>query len=459
MENAKPDTVKTDPLSKLIENAAEAETHENLHYMELAVLASMATAVHRFDELAAAVRNLEFSRADYQGVADILVELIGVGNSPDRVLVEDKLRPRGINAGVLSDIFDAGNSTGYDTAARYVEKLHTLEQYRRADEISRRLQNELRTIRQEGADVETAFSNVIKRLMDLVRQKGIFREHPVVADAAASLLSDLNARRADAREFLGLDCGFPHFNHVFNGLTEGVFVLAGMPGCGKTTLAKQIADQVAQRERTPVLFYSFEQSAEELNIKSLARLSRTDSRKIWKGRTGDAAWSDVEAAHDGYIRSVGPYLTIIEAERTDSMDNIRATALMTKHKAGDKPILLVLDYLQILPAGKDAAGLALRERVDLNSEGQARALDRLTARPARARGLKRVGPAPPLAGDQIPRHRHILDEPSGLRRPDETPYDDRAEGKRRDRIYRRRGYLPVAKQGRIENLFGQRRTG
>ena len=38
---------------------------------------------------------------------------------------------------------------------------------------------------------------------------------------------------------------------------------------------------------------------------------------------------------------------------------------MAKHRAGDKPVLLVLDYLQIIPAGKGAPD-ALRERIDAN---------------------------------------------------------------------------------------------
>jgi len=150
-----------------------------------------------------------------------------------------------------------------------------------------------------------------------------------------------------------------------NGLPDGVIILAGAPSCGKTTLAKQIADHVAEVEKVPVLFYSFEQSAEELRIKSLSRLSSVDSRVIMKGRTNDTIWGRVEKADQEYRHGPGPYLTIIEAGRTDTVDSIRAAALMAKHKAGDKPILLVLDYLQIIPAGKGAPD-ALRERIDVN---------------------------------------------------------------------------------------------
>jgi replicative DNA helicase len=176
-------------------------------------------------------------------------------------------------------------------------------------------------------------------------------------------LAALADRRADGRTWLGLDSGFRHLNEVTNGLTEGLFILAGAPSTGKTTLAKQVADSVAAAEKVPVLFWSFEQSKEELRIKSLARLGQVDSRAIWKGRTDADTWAKVERAAEAYRRGPGRWLTLIEAGRTDTVEAIRAAALMAKHKAGDKPVLLVLDYLQIIPGGPDAPD-TVRERVD-----------------------------------------------------------------------------------------------
>jgi replicative DNA helicase len=188
----------------------------------------------------------------------------------------------------------------------------------------------------------------------------------VEAENAKGFLDALNARRGDGRDYLGLDSGFEHLNEILNGLTEGLFILIGMPSCGKTTLAKQIADHVAEKEKIPVLFYSFEQSTEELQIKSLARLSQVDSRVIRKGRTaGDIAWAKVEAAQRDYLSGPGPYLAVIEAGLTDTVEAIRAGALMAKRKAGTERVFLVLDYLQVIPAGKDAPDHR-SERIDWN---------------------------------------------------------------------------------------------
>lgn len=191
--------------------------------------------------------------------------------------------------------------------------------------------------------------------------------HPTEAEDGPSLLAGFAARRAEGRPLLGLHSGFPHLDDVLNGLTPGVFVLAGAPSTGKTTLAKQIADNVAEIDRVPVLFWSFEQSKEELRIKSLARLASVDSRDIWMGRTCDNAWEKIKEADEYYRRECGRWLTIIEAERTDTIKTIRSVALAAKHKAGgDKPVLIVLDYLQILPPPEGEGLEGVQDKVDRN---------------------------------------------------------------------------------------------
>jgi replicative DNA helicase len=198
-----------------------------------------------------------------------------------------------------------------------------------------------------------------------VAAKGLVTAYPTEAEDAPDFLDALAARRADGRPLLGLHSGFPQLNEVLNGLTPGVFILAGAPSTGKTTLAKQIADSVAEIEQVPVMFWSFEQSKEELRIKSLARIASVDSWAIWKGRTDDSTWERVKKADEYYRRESGRWLTVIEAGRTDTIEAIRSAALMTKRKAGgDKPILLVLDYLQILPSSEGECLDGTKDKVD-----------------------------------------------------------------------------------------------
>lgn len=362
------DRVKKD-LDDLMEGATEAEADPHRHRMEEAILVTLAKGGPDgpFQAVFFEAYNngtLTFTRSDLIEVAEVLRTFICIeGRIVDEVLVRNKLHS--IQAiEVLPRILGGSRAVDADTARAYIDKLHALDMVRGAEKLGDIYRKGIESIKNKGGDIKEALTDLAQNFYDLTAKKAA-KKLMVEAEAAADFLYTLDARRADGRDYPGLDCGFKHLNEILNGLTEGVFILAGAPSCGKTTLAKQVADHVAATEKVPVLFYTFEQSAEELRIKSLARLSSVDSRVIWKGRTGTETWAKVERAAEDYRQWPGPYLTIIEAGRKDTVEAIRAAALMARRNAGGKPVLLILDYLQIIPAMKNAPD-GLRERTDWN---------------------------------------------------------------------------------------------
>jgi len=362
-----------DRLKERMDNAQEAEADPDRHRMEEAILATLAKAGpgHPFADTYSLVYTsgaLTFSRSDLKAVGKILHEDICLQGVPaDKVLLRDKLRAAGAKVAdaVLTVILDGSKAVEVEVARLYMEKLQRLDEYHALDESGQEYLKAIEVVKKKGLNPAEAMPQLLNFLTAHAETTGIIRPYAVEAIAAEGFLDALDARRADGRDFLGLDCGFRHLNHVLNGLPDGVIILAGAPSCGKTTLAKQIADTVAEVEKVPVLFYSFEQSAEELRIKSLSRLSSVNSRHIWKGRAGNLEWKKVEAAAGEYLQGTGPYLTIIEAGRKDTVEAIRAAAIMAQRKAGGGRVLLVLDYLQIIPAGKEAPD-AIREKIDAN---------------------------------------------------------------------------------------------
>jgi replicative DNA helicase len=366
----------TKHLDDPMDGVTEAKADPDRHHMEEAVLATLAKGGpdDPFQEVfldAYINGTLTFSRSDLDEVAKVLMALICVeGRIADEVIVRGKLQS--IPAvEVLPRILGGSRAVDTDTARAYIGKLHELDMLRgveRLGDIFRKSIDHIKTkggdIRNKGGDIMAAMTDLAQNFYDVTAKK-LTKKAVAEAEAAKGFFDILDARRGDGRDWTGLDSGFRHLNEILNGLSEGVIVLNGMPSCGKTTLAKQIADYVAEKEKVPVLFYSFEQSAEELRIKSLARLSLVDSRVIWKGRTGSDNWERIEKANAEYLSGPGPYLTIIEAGLTDTVEAIRAEALTAKRKAGVEKMLLILDYLQIIPAAKDAPD-ALRERVDWN---------------------------------------------------------------------------------------------
>ena len=148
-------------------------------------------------------------------------------------------------------------------------------------------------------------------------------------------------------------------NELDGGLYPGLYILGAISSLGKTTLALQIADNIAKRGQD-VLIFSLEMAASELMAKSISRLTYTlsgkDTRNAKTNRgittaTRYVNYSTVEkelirSAIDNYSHFAG-HIFIIEGLGDIGAAQIRSAVEKHKRITGNTPIVLV-DYLQIL---------------------------------------------------------------------------------------------------------------
>jgi replicative DNA helicase len=125
-------------------------------------------------------------------------------------------------------------------------------------------------------------------------QKNLIQSEGEQLDA---LLADLQ-REHDIKEISGWECGFTNLSRALNGIIPGLYWLIGPPSCGKTSLSKQLLDQVIQHNSVPGIFFSFTEKKKELRIRTLSRLSGVENREIRRGSAYLLHWYGVpKAAH------------------------------------------------------------------------------------------------------------------------------------------------------------------
>ena len=238
----------SDRLKDKMDNAQEAEADPDRHHMEEAVLATL-TKAGPADPFADAFSvaytsgTLTFSRGDLVAIGKAIHEAVCLqGGKADLILIRDKLG--GKYDAVLTVILDGSKAVDAAVALLYIEKLNRLDKYRALDESVREYAKAVESIKKKGLEPEEAVPQVLNFLSNHAETTKIIRSYRNEAEASEGFLDELNARRSDRRDFLGLDSGFRHLNEILNGLKTGVIVLAAMPSLGKTTLAKQIADHV-----------------------------------------------------------------------------------------------------------------------------------------------------------------------------------------------------------------------
>ena len=149
---------------------------------------------------------------------------------------------------------------------------------------------------------------------------------------------------------------------LLGGVRPRLVIICGEPGAGKTTLAHQLADGLAQGGR-PVLFYSFEIAAPPLVGKSLVRLSDGTLNVASLAGNDTDRWADqARRAAERYRSEIAPRIAIIE--RPSDPVEIGALVGICERETGIKPAVFV-DYVQLLPTQADQ--MAADERLAIKA--------------------------------------------------------------------------------------------
>lgn len=219
--------------------------------------------------------------------------------------------------------------------------------------------------------LETQYEDALKRLRVL---------DPT--NVAISINTLINAQEP-------VPCGIRSIDKALGGglPSRGLVTLGAVSSVGKTTLALQWADHMAEAGRT-VLFVTVEQSAEELVSKSLSRImatiSRSNGRRIRASSqaimsraerdTWDAGdWEKHEALEEACARYAGivgdgdgkRYMHIMEATKQPTVADIWTAAERIAEHDGKSPIIFI-DYLQLLAAPAGHERETDKRIVDLN---------------------------------------------------------------------------------------------
>ncbi len=185
------------------------------------------------------------------------------------------------------------------------------------------------------------------------------------SDLVPEVLAAADARRQQREQtgkaVLGVSTGLTGLDEVLNGLTEGLYLLAGPPGLGKTTLALQLATH-ATRD-VPVVFVTFENVPASLTLKALCAAGGVNPQDVYRGQadlarlhTAAQAWQPVAAR-----------LALVEGSGRLTVAQVRAQALRAMQHHGTPQCLVIVDYLQLWAkvAEELRGGLSVRERVEV----------------------------------------------------------------------------------------------
>lgn len=182
----------------------------------------------------------------------------------------------------------------------------------------------------------------------------------------ADILDELK-RDQTVREIAGWTTGFANLDRALDGFRPGFYLLVGRPSIGKTAFAKQLLDQMVQFNAASGAFFSFSETKKELRIRTLARLSRMDSREIRRGSAFLLHWYGVPRLRGEELEEVSPSwdrvklaaeqakswldsLYLIECDSATTIESIVAQIESVQGNRGGPPLMVVVDDCQRLGA-------------------------------------------------------------------------------------------------------------
>ena len=164
----------------------------------------------------------------------------------------------------------------------------------------------------------------------------------VVLQGVLDHLSELSAN--GGKTLPGLPTGFGVLDDKMNGLNKSDLVLlAARPGMGKTSMALNLALNVARSSGQAVAVFSLEMSREQLVMRLLSTESFVENQKLTTGHLDEEDWGKLSIASSALSQT---------DIRVDDNPAITVAEIKAKcRRLGDELGLIVIDYLQLMHVG------------------------------------------------------------------------------------------------------------
>jgi len=201
----------------------------------------------------------------------------------------------------------------------------------------------------DSGDPDERLSKAMQTLSVIGQSSATGTDAVCASDVLSEVLDDMTAAMMNDCKVNGYKTGFENLDRLIPALEPGDFmILAARPSMGKTTLAMNIAENVAylNEKRGRVLFFSLEMPKKQLMQRSMSRLGSVPAAAIRNGSalTDDKMAGGISEAMRIIKENAGNFL--IDDRGGLHISQMRAKAKRVKMKYG-AIALIVVDYIQI----------------------------------------------------------------------------------------------------------------
>ena len=305
---------------------------------EQAVIGSMLIDPRCIAEVVKKLRAEEFYVRANRDVYETILAMFSYGQTVDPVTVIDQMKVRGVYdenvPGYLAEIMRVTPTSA--NAMEYVQIIKDRALLRAISTVA----DEINTMVYEGSGAAEDVLEAAEAKLHAVREdrgSGGLKE---IRHVMQNVFDAMSEAAASGSRIPGLSTGLPDLDDLILGLNKSeLVIIAARPGMGKTSIALNIALNVAMTQRKKVAVFSLEMSREQLVTRLLSRAALVPSQNLFTGRLTDQQWRDVSAA----ANTLSACDILIDDNSTLTVADMNAQCRTIRGLD-----LVVIDYLQLM---------------------------------------------------------------------------------------------------------------
>jgi len=198
----------------------------------------------------------------------------------------------------------------------------------------------------EGRDTSELLEQAERDVFKIAeqRQRGEQGGFKSIKHLLGTAVDKIEALYEQEGNITGASTGFTDFDELTSGLQPAdLVIVAGRPSMGKTTIAMNMAENVAISSGKPVAVFSMEMPGDSLAMRMMSSLGRIDQNKVRTGKLDDDEWPRLTSA----INMLAETKLFIDDTPALTPTEVRARSRRLVREHG--PLgLIVLDYLQLM---------------------------------------------------------------------------------------------------------------
>ncbi len=286
----------------------------------------------------------DFYKPSHATVYDAVIKLYEKGQPIDLLSISSKLKDDGSlqSVGGSAYLADLVNSVPTSSHVAHYAKLVKEKRILR-DLISASAEISEAAFEPGESDIDTVLDQIEHKIFSIAQHssKPRFVSISKELQSAYERIEKLHQNKGALR---GLSTGFPGLDGYLSGLQKSdMIILGARPSLGKTSLALDIARNVAIREKKSVGIFSLEMGCDQVIDRIIAAEARVS---LWRLRTGKLTDEMDFQLIQGALGSLAEAKIFIDDTPSPNILQIRATArrLQAEHSLD----LVIIDYLQLL---------------------------------------------------------------------------------------------------------------